>query len=199
MYRSLRLSRLLPRRRLYQPLVKPFHNYSYHKYGRHANSLFLSLFLVATPTLIASTEQRESSDATKYADEPEWFCEKVSIKELQSRYEIVRKEDGGFFELGVGAYGQVIKARDKFSGRHVAIKVVEKTCMTSRQIRNEVEALRVARMHPNVVELVEILDSVENNSWYIVTELCEGGELFDRLVEDGPFGEGMILGFKVYP
>lgn len=116
--------------------------------------------------------------------------ERVSAGELKSRFELGRDKAGNFFELGVGAYGQVLKARDKMSGRNVAIKLVQKKSMKAEDIQCEVEALRIARMHPNVVELVEILDCAETNTWYIVTELCEGGELFDRLIEDGPYGEG---------
>ena len=41
--------------------------------------------------------------------------------------------------------------------------------------------------HPNIIKLVDIFE--ENESVYLVMELCEGGELFDRIIEKGHFTE----------
>ena len=139
------------------------------------------------PGIESATKQTEEEKE----EEEEVIGERVSAAELKSRFELDRDRSGNFFELGVGAYGQVLKARDKMSESTVAIKLVEKKSMAAKDIQSEVEALRIARMHPNVVKLVEILDCAETNTWYIVTELCQGGELFDRLIEDGPYGEGL--------
>ena len=41
--------------------------------------------------------------------------------------------------------------------------------------------------HPNIVQLFEVYESM--SSMYIVTELCEGVELFDEIVKPKRFNE----------
>jgi serine/threonine protein kinase len=41
--------------------------------------------------------------------------------------------------------------------------------------------------HPNVLKLYEWF--IDNESVYLVTEICRGGELFDRIVEKEYFKE----------
>ncbi len=41
--------------------------------------------------------------------------------------------------------------------------------------------------HPNVIKLYEYFEEDENV--YLVTELCEGGELFERIVKNEYFNE----------
>ena len=53
-------------------------------------------------------------------------------------------------------------------------------------LQNEVEILSQLD-HPNVVKLIEIFD--EDDCVYLVMELMEGGELFDRLVEKENYSE----------
>ena len=40
-----------------------------------------------------------------------------------------------------------------------------------------------------VNELIEVLFCEETSSYYIVTTFCAGGELFDRLISNGPYSE----------
>ena len=51
---------------------------------------------------------------------------------------------------------------------------------------DELEVLTKVK-HPNIMSVKELRH--DDKKFYIVTELCEGGELFDRLVEIGPFSE----------
>ena len=41
--------------------------------------------------------------------------------------------------------------------------------------------------HPNIMSVNEILE--DKNNYYIATELLEGGELFDRIVDNGKLSE----------
>lgn len=41
--------------------------------------------------------------------------------------------------------------------------------------------------HPNIVKMYEYFDS--KKQFYIVTETCEGGELFDEIISWGKFNE----------
>ena len=52
--------------------------------------------------------------------------------------------------------------------------------------QTEIEILRNLD-HPNIIKLYEIYEDLDNI--YLVMELCEGGELFDRVKNAGYFTE----------
>jgi calcium-dependent protein kinase len=41
--------------------------------------------------------------------------------------------------------------------------------------------------HPNIIKINEFFE--DEKRYYIVTEICKGGELFDEIVEKGYFAE----------
>ena len=51
---------------------------------------------------------------------------------------------------------------------------------------NEVEILK-SLDHPNIVKIYEFFE--DSNNFFIVTELCTGGELFERIVDQGSLSE----------
>ena len=50
----------------------------------------------------------------------------------------------------------------------------------------EVEILKKL-VHPNIMQIFEFYEDKKN--FYIITEFCEGGELFDKIIEKGTFSE----------
>lgn len=57
-------------------------------------------------------------------------------------------------------------------------------CLPARgipQVLEEVSLLKVASKHPNVVSLQAFFEDKE--AFYIVMEMCEGGELYHRLAD----------------
>ena len=53
-------------------------------------------------------------------------------------------------------------------------------------LRREVEILKTVK-HPNIVEIVAVYD--EPNYLHIVSELCTGGELFERIIKKSASAE----------
>lgn len=53
-------------------------------------------------------------------------------------------------------------------------------CCVIIRIRNEVKILKTMN-HKNIIKLEEVFEDRER--LFIITELCQGGELFDRIVE----------------
>jgi calcium-dependent protein kinase len=88
---------------------------------------------------------------------------------------------------GSGAFATVRKVTNKISGQVRALKIIKKQKgQDSARMYLEVEILKKL-VHPNIMQIFEFYEDKKN--FYIITELCEGGELFDQIVEKGSFNE----------
>ena len=86
-------------------------------------------------------------------------------------------------DIGQGSYGKVKRVRHKKLGEERAMKIVSKQSESSQ---NEIEILRRVS-HPNIVNIYEIFE--DNKKYYIITELLDGGELFEFITNQGTFSE----------
>ncbi|XP_068636522.1 CDPK-related kinase 5-like isoform X1 [Aristolochia californica] len=93
-------------------------------------------------------------------------------------------------EVGRGHFGYTCKAKFKkgeLKGQQVAVKVIPKAKMTTtiaiEDVRREVKILRALTGHNNLVQFYDAYEDHDNV--YIVMELCEGGELLDRILSCG--------------
>ncbi|KAG0220613.1 hypothetical protein BGX31_010807 [Mortierella sp. GBA43] len=85
--------------------------------------------------------------------------------------------------LGEGTYAVV-------KGKKYAVKVISKKLMEGKEhmIRNEIAVLRrISVGHANILTLADSFETL--NNLYLVTELAEGGELFDRIYNKGSYYE----------
>jgi len=55
-----------------------------------------------------------------------------------------------------------------------------------RMLFNEINILRELD-HPNIIKMYEFFE--DEKRYYIVTEICKGGELFDEIIARGKFTE----------
>ena len=98
-------------------------------------------------------------------------------KESYTKYYIVLND------LGQGSYGKVKKVKHIQLNEIRAMKIVNKKSPSSA---NEIEALRKIS-HPNIVNIFEIFE--DSYKYYIMSEFCEGGELFDAITSKGYYSE----------
>ncbi|GMY32416.1 calcium-dependent protein kinase 24 [Fagus crenata] len=84
-------------------------------------------------------------------------------------------------ELGRGEFGITLKCVDLDTGETFATEI------DIEDVRREVEIMRHLPKHPNIVSFKEAYEDRE--AIYLVMELCEGGELFDRIVARGHYTE----------
>lgn len=90
-------------------------------------------------------------------------------------------------EIGKGNYGTVVKARELNTSRIFAVKIIQKNrIVESHTFKQEIDILRVLD-HPNIVKLVECFET--DRLLYLVQEYCEGGELFQKLIQEKNFSE----------
>ena len=83
--------------------------------------------------------------------------------------------------LGQGHYGIVRKAVNRKTGKLYAVKIIPKWKVENPElVMTEIEILRKLD-HPNVVKYIETIEDYD--TYYIVMELCNGGELFDRIID----------------
>jgi calcium-dependent protein kinase len=91
--------------------------------------------------------------------------------------------------LGQGAFGEVRKCINRNTKNVRAVKLIRKDAMTPEEeqaFQDEIAILGKLD-HPNILKLYEVYD--DEKRYYIVTELCKGGELFDEILKKGVFTE----------
>lgn len=104
--------------------------------------------------------------------------------EIEQTYELGR-------ELGRGEFGITYLCTDKVTNEKFACKSISKqklrTAVDIEDVRREVEIMKHLPNHPNIVSLKDTYE--DDHAVHLVMELCEGGELFDRIVSRGHYTE----------
>ena len=103
-------------------------------------------------------------------------------------YEIVRRNDGCFDELGHGAMGVTYRALDTVLGHAVALKVIDARIARSRDARERFlrEARAAARLrHPNIASGFYYGMRKSDGQCFYAMELVEGETLEARMRRDG--------------
>ena len=90
--------------------------------------------------------------------------------------------------LGEGSFGVVRRCREKATGRLAAVKTIDKSQVDDLvNLNREVELLMEVH-HPHIIKLYDIYEDA--NYLHLVTELCTGGELYDKVIEKAETEEG---------
>jgi calcium-dependent protein kinase len=100
--------------------------------------------------------------------------------------------------LGSGSYGTVYLAKNILKENLVAIKVIEKVpsnIIDDMEIKNEINILK-SLSHPNIVKIYEFFDTAVD--YYIVTEYCKKGELFDYINNKYSERQLAVLFYQVF-
>ncbi|CAE6054195.1 unnamed protein product [Arabidopsis arenosa] len=93
-------------------------------------------------------------------------------------------------EVGRGHFGHTCSGRGKkgdIKDHPIAVKIISKAKMTTaiaiEDVRREVKLLKSLSGHKNLIRYYDACEDA--NNVYIVMELCEGGELLDRILARG--------------
>ena len=92
--------------------------------------------------------------------------------------------------LGSGAFGEVWLVTHKDLNTDFAMKIIKKRKNKSndeKEILNEIEILKKLD-HPKILKIVDFYSTIKK--YYIITEYCHEGELFNEIIKVGKFDEG---------
>ena len=92
--------------------------------------------------------------------------------------------------LGSGAFGEVWRVYHKELDKDFAMKIIKKRKNKSndeKEILNEIEILKKLD-HPKILKIIDFYSTLKK--YYIITEYCPEGELFNEIIKVGRFDEG---------
>jgi len=99
---------------------------------------------------------------------------------FESTYEIDESHP-----IGTGKFSEVFLCwRKNAPEKRYALKVINTRHddhVSLTRIYEEIDILRLLGNHPSIIQLVDVDDTPELNRIRVVAELCEGGELYDRI------------------
>ncbi|XP_057781787.1 serine/threonine-protein kinase GRIK2-like [Salvia miltiorrhiza] len=133
------------------------------------------------------------------------ICREFPVKET---YSVLRSEDEygnktineyvRVRKIGAGSYGKVVLYQSRLHGTYYAIKVFHKSHLSKLRVSpsetalsdvlREVLIMKVLS-HPNIVNLVEVIDDPTDDNLYMVLEYVEGKWVFDDAGPPGRLGE----------
>lgn len=140
-----------------------------------------------------------SNESSNIVDEDINSIEKKSTVSFRVRKSsLIKRRSGNLLEefeilqnMGSGGYGDVYKAKDKVTGLIRAIKSIKKSIMHTEHILIEIENLKEVvknnQDHPNIVRILEFIE--EPTTYYIITDLCTGSNLIERITNSVDFSE----------
>ncbi|KAK3104073.1 hypothetical protein FSP39_024208, partial [Pinctada imbricata] len=112
-------------------------------------------------------------------DEPSFERRCVNIKKSQWVTDIYDVTEN---LLGRGKFGEVMKCKERKTGRLLAAKFIEVSGPQEKSdVINEVEIMKCLQ-HPRLLQLYDAFE--KKDRFCIVTELISGGELFERVIND---------------
>merc|ERR1719473_1499620 len=115
------------------------------------------------------------------------FDRRVFMTNVDQSRRVTDVYDLGKGMLGEGSFGTVYKAREKHSGSIRAVKAIQKSRIKKPgRFQEEIDLMKTLD-HPNIIRLYEHFE--DSQYVYCVLQLCCGGELLDKIVDEESFDE----------
>lgn len=93
--------------------------------------------------------------------------------------------------LGEGSFGQVKLVTHKRTGLDRAMKIIKKAEVPAEERDKMLKEVTILKSldHPNILKIFDMHE--DESHYYLLTEYCAGGELFDRIQKANNFNEKM--------
>ncbi|XAR59762.1 Non-specific serine/threonine protein kinase [Bertholletia excelsa] len=148
---------------------------------------------------------KRSEEILMYRIQHGLICREFPVKET---HKLIRSEDENGnkmvneyvreYKIGSGSYGKVVLYRSSLDGKHYAIKAFHKShllklrvapCETAMtDVLREVLIMKMLE-HPNIVNLIEVIDDPTTDHFYMVLEYVEGKWVCEGSGPRGGLGE----------
>ncbi|ONM15454.1 Serine/threonine-protein kinase GRIK1 [Zea mays] len=144
--------------------------------------------------------RKSSEDIIQLRAQNGFACREVPVKETKK---VFRSEDENgnkmvnqyvhLGKIGSGSYGKVVLYRNIKDGKLYAVKVLNKPYMmkvhvvhTKTAMTDVLREVSIMKMlnHPNIVNLVEVIDDPNMDKFYMVLEYVEGKMVCDNGLEE---------------
>ncbi|KAL7594501.1 serine/threonine-protein kinase GRIK1 [Lactuca sativa] len=148
---------------------------------------------------------KRSEDILLYRTQNGLICREFPVKET---HKVIRSEDENGnkmvneyvreYKIGSGSYGKVVLYRSQVDGKHYAIKAFHKSHLLKLRVAPSETAMTdvlrevlIMKMlnHPNIVNLIEVIDDPNTDHFYMVLEYIEGKWVFEGSGPPGGLGE----------
>ena len=106
---------------------------------------------------------------------------------IQYKEGLIEKDYDILETVGSGAFATVKKVIHKITKQTRALKIIKKS--EEEDQKNLIREVNILSnlVHPNIMQIFEYYE--DETFFYIITEYCAGGELFDAILEKGSFKE----------
>ncbi|KAF8100446.1 hypothetical protein N665_0224s0029 [Sinapis alba] len=151
------------------------------------------------------SRSKRSDEILKYRLDHGLICRQVPVKVTN---QLIRgeDEDGNKMineyvrecKIGSGSYGKVVLYRSSVDGQSYAIKAFHKSQLLRLRVApsetamsdvlREVMIMKILE-HPNIVNLIEVIDDPETDHFYMVLEYIDGKWVYDGSGLPGALGE----------
>ncbi|CAI5533146.1 unnamed protein product [Closterium sp. Naga37s-1] len=99
------------------------------------------------------------------------------VEDIRRRWLLLKKE------IGRGQYGVILRCVHHSTGEIAAYKSIRKAAIQSdagvEAVRYEVAFMEELKGHPNIIRIKQAVET--HRHVHVVMEICEGGDLFDRI------------------
>lgn len=148
---------------------------------------------------------KHSEEILRFREQNGMICRQFPVKET---HKVVRTEDENGnkmvneyvreCKIGAGSYGKVVLYRSRVDGQHYAIKAFHKSHLLKLRVAPSETAMTdvlrevlIMKMldHPNIVNLIEVIDDPNTDHFYMVLEYVEGKWVCEGSGPPGGLGE----------
>ena len=95
-------------------------------------------------------------------------------------------------KLGEGSFGFVREVQHISTGIHRAAKTISIRGLIKEQIKKLLEEVNILKNldHPGIIKIFQVY--LESTAIHIITELCEGGELIEKIISNKSLSENTV-------